>query len=315
MSLQIDYRPDSFDEVYGNETTIESLQEYIKGIKDGTKQGRSIMITGPSGCAKTTLARIVGKELGAYDPEKDSPNFLELNASDDKGIGTVRAIKKQMIYAPMSGDFRVFFLDECHKLSADAQEAFLKPLEEPPAHVIFILCTTNPEKLKPTLKRRCATFEVTGLTEDTLMELLTDTVEAEEKEVPKKVLEIIAETSAGSPGIALGALDVIIDLPQSKMESKAKQAAVQQSQAIELCRLIFKGANWKQVSKVLTNLKNQGEEPESIRRMILGYCSSILLKGDNPKAYLVMDCFREPTYNNGFPGLILSAYEAVTDGG
>ena len=313
MSLNLDYRPDSFEELYGNEDVVASAKLYVDGIKDGTKKRHSILITGPSGCGKTTLARIIATELGCYDPESVAAmiDFIEINASDQKGVETIRGIRKQMSYAPVSGKFKVYFIDEAHKLTVDAQEAFLKYLEDTPAHVVFIVATTNPEKLKDTFKRRCALFTLKPLGDEDLTNLLNEIIEAEEKKVPEEVVSTLVEMSCGSPGIALGALDTIIDLPPKQMKANAKQAVEQQVQTIALCRLMLQKASWGKISKVLGALKEQNEDAEGIRRLVLAYCSNILIKGNDPQAYNIMDCFREPLYDLGFPGLVLYAFETT----
>lgn len=312
MSLNLHYRPIEFDEIIGNKTTLESLKSYVEGIKDGTKERRSILITGASGCGKTTLARIIGSVLGAYDFEDEmNLDFQEFNAGN---VETIKEIRKNMIYAPRKGQFKVYFIDECHRMTAQSQEDFLKPLEEPPGHVVFILATTDPQKLKVTLKRRCAPFQVNPPTSEEVFNLLQEIVEEEEKDVPEEILETIVEVSACSPGVALGNLDTVIDLPKKQMKTKVAQMVEEKELSITLCRKLIGGEGWKSVCKVIKALKDQNEDPEGIRRQIVGYCSAILLKGNNGRAFVVGEAFREPTYNNGFNDLILSAYEAVVGG-
>lgn len=301
-SLQIDYRPTTFDEFYGNENEIESLRSILN--RDPSKYPHAFLFTGPSGCGKTTLARLVARTLGVYD----TINYRELNSSDFRGIDTIREIKNMFhLQAIHPGKYRVWLMDECHQLTRDAQEAFLKMLEEPPSHVFFLLCTTEPEKLKDTLKRRCTIIALDPLDDDVLEELLTEICEDAEAKVSKKVIQQIVRDSFGSPGKAVCTLDKIIDMESGDQVRAAKQSAEVEVDAIELCRLLMKTKKWKEVATLLTKLK--GEDPEKLRRLILSYCASILLNGDNPKAALILACMSEPFYNTGFPGLVLACHQ------
>ena len=149
-SLHQLYRPESFDEVIGNEDTIERLKAVLG---NEIRRPHSYLLHGPAGCGKTTLGRIIAKEVGCKGMD-----FVELDSADFRGIQSVRGIRRQTAYAPMESECRVWLLDEAHALTNDAQTALLKALEEPPSHVYFILCTTMPEKLLPTLRSRCSQY-------------------------------------------------------------------------------------------------------------------------------------------------------------
>ena len=263
----------------------------------------TLLFTGPSGCGKTTLARIVAGKLKCSEFD-----FIENNAADFRGIDSARDILRQMQLHPMNGPCRVWLLDECHQLSKDAQHALLKALEETPDHVYFLLATTEPDKLLPTIRTRCVAFSVSALTEDELHRLIDNVLEAENAEVPDEVIEQITEDSLGSARMALSILDKIIGMPQNEMLKAAKEQAADVNEAIELCRVLIAKRPWKQVAKVLQGIT---QDPEQVRRAILGYAQSVLLKSDNGQAYLVLSAFREPLYDLGKPGLVLCCYEAV----
>jgi DNA polymerase-3 subunit gamma/tau len=309
MPLQIDYRPDCFDEFVGSEEIIQALQNRFRK----NEIPHSYLITGASGCGKTTLGRIIATELGAFDPEKSlalNINYKELDSADFRGIDTIREIRKNMGLTGIGGGNRVWLLDECHQLTKDAQEALLKALEDSPAHSFFILCTTDPEKLKITLKRRCLALELEPLSIKEMIDHLSEICEAEEIEVPKKILKKIALDSMGSAGVAMGILDRIIHLQPSQMEKAAEKVAARESQVIDLCRALFQRKKWPEISKILQGLEK--EDPEKTRRAVMQYCGNTLLgEKDHPQAALVMDCFREPFYNNGRNDLILSCYEII----
>lgn len=298
-SLAVKYRPKTLADFQGNRQTVSALKSLL--ARDDIPH--TLLFTGPSGCGKTTLARIVAGKLKCSEFD-----FIENNAADFRGIDSARDILRQMQLHPMSGPCRVWLLDECHQLSKDAQHALLKALEETPGHVYFLLATTEPDKLLPTIRTRCITFTVAALSDDELHQLIDNVLEEENAEVPDEVIEQIIEDSLGSARMALSILDKIIGMPQNEMLKAAKEQAADVNEAIELCRVLIAKRPWKQVAKVLQGIT---QDPEQVRRAILGYAQSVLLKSDNGQAYLVLSAFREPLYDLGKPGLVLCCYEAI----
>lgn len=312
MPLQVDARPKSFKQFVGNADVVESLQNALKE----ENHNHCMLISGPAGCGKTTLARIVARFLGAYDPkEKINPGFREVNASDFRGVDTVRMIREESMRAPFGAPVRVFFFDECHMLTRQAQEAFLKNLEEASGYNYYIFATTDPQMLSVTFKRRVAHYALSAISDvDEMMALLNRVCAKYELEVNPKVLARIIGLANGSPGVAIGLLDlarsVQSDDPDDVIDVLERGRA-QEAQAIELCRLLVKKAKWKDVAKLLKQIKEQGDDPEGLRRMVLGYCSSVLLNRDDPRSWIIMEAFMEPTYNTGFPGIVFAAYRAL----
>ena len=306
MSLAIKYRPSTFDEIIGNELTVQSLQVILS--RDLDRIQHAFLFNGPSGCGKTTLARIVANELGCSEQD-----YYEIDSADFRGIDTIREIRKQMMYAPVAGKVRVWLIDECHQLSKDAQNALLKALEDAPKHVYFLLATTDPEKLLATIRGRCATFGVQALDEEDIVLLLKHVAGKERKRVPADVLKQIAQDCMGSSRNALQVLDKIIDMPPSAMRDAAEKTAAQENQVIDLCRALMKLEKWEKVASILKGLEK--EDAEKIRLAVMGYCKSILLSGkDAPAAALIMSYFKDPLWNNGWAGLVLNAYEALEGG-
>jgi DNA polymerase III gamma/tau subunit len=236
-------------------------------------------------------------------------DLQEMDMGDLRGIDSVRDIKRQMGLAPLQGSCRVWILDECHRQTGDALSAMLKMLEDTPSHVYFMLATTDPQRLLKAILSRCMEFQVGPLQEESLVRLLRMVVRKEGKQVPLDILKSIALNSLGHPRNALVLLDSVIDLPEEQRQKAIEREASQQNQVIDLCRILIKGAKWRDVSKILSGLKDQ--EPEGVRRAVLGYCSSVLLNEDSPRAFLVLDAFKQPTYDIGWPGIVLAAYEAI----
>ena len=265
------------------------------------KLPHAILFSGPTGCGKTTLARIVGKVLGAKGTD-----FIEVDSADFRGIDTIRDIRRKAQYAPVESDVRVYLLDECHKLSNDAQNALLKILEDTPKHVYFILATTESFKLLDTIKGRTNVFEVSLLGEKEMFRLLRKVVKGEDENLSKNIYEQIIQDSLGHPRNALQILEQVLNVPEESRLEIAKKTAEKQSQSIELCRALIDGSGWKKVSTILKGLKK--EDPESIRRHVLGYASAVLLNGGNERAAIIVDEFRDYFYSAGFSSLVLACY-------
>lgn len=303
MSLYLKYRPNTFDEIIGNSDIVEILKNQLsdQGIS------HSLLFHGPTGCGKTTLGRIVANELGAKGTD-----LREVDSADFRGIDTIREIRKQSAYKPLEGPCRVWILDECHKLTGDAQTALLKALEDTPKHVYYILCTTDPQKLLSTIKGRCAQYQVNLLTDREMKILLKRVVKAEDEKLSKEVYDTIIQDSLGHPRNALQILMQVLATSPDKRGQVAIQAAEKQSATIELCRALLNHKSWKEIAGILSGLK--GEDPEQIRRAVLGYCQAVLLGNrPNPIAATIMQEFIEPFYNTGFPGLVFACYCAFEE--
>ena len=301
MSLYLKYRPSELEDVRGNDSQVSSLSGMLEKPESCP---HSFLLHGPTGCGKTTIARIIAQRLGCVDGD-----LVEMDTADFRGIDTIREIRKQSQYRPLNSPCRVWILDECHKLTGDAQNALLKILEDTPKHVYFILCTTEPQKLLPTIKGRCSQFQVKPLSDSCMLRLLRHVVKAEEESLVKTVYEQIVQDSLGHPRNALQILDQVLRTDPDKRLEVAKRTAEEQSLSIELCRALLNGNNWSKVSTILNGLKDQ--EAESIRRHVLGYAQAVLLKSTNDRAAAIIEEFWEPLYNIGFPGLVFACYSVV----
>jgi len=304
MSLYLKYRPSTLDEVKGNKEIVDVL----KSMLDKSKRAEcphSFLLTGMSGCGKTTIGRIIGSMLNCVGSD-----FKEIDSGDFRGIDSVRDIRRGANYLPQEGDCLIFLIDECHKMTNDAQSALLKILEDTPDHVYFILCTTDPQKLLPTIKGRCSSFEVHPLNETQMYGLLRKVVKFEGKEIDKIVYDQIIQDSLGQSRNALQILEQVLHVPVEQQLEIAKKSAEKQSQVIELCRVLTKpNVDWKEVRSILSGLKESKEEDaEGVRRAVLGYCQAILLKQNNDTVAGTLEAFIDPFYNTGFPGLVYACY-------
>lgn len=297
MSLYNKYRPKSLSEMIGNQDVLEGLQTTL------TKENppHAYLFHGPSGCGKTTLARIAASTLGCHDDD-----FREIDSADFRGIDTIREIRRQSGFQALHGQRRAWLLDEAHKISGDGQAALLKALEDPPEHVYYFLATTDPQKLLDTIRGRCATYKVSLLTELQMKRILRTVVKAEGDELEKEVYDQIIASAEGRPRNALQILETVLDTPAEFRLKAAKRTEEIATKTIDLCRALIGRKPWSEVRLILAGLKS--EDPESIRQSVLGYCSAVLLNGDNNQAAATMEAFANPTFNSGFPGVVYSAY-------
>jgi DNA polymerase III gamma/tau subunit len=160
-----------------------------------------------------------------------------------------------------------------------------------------------------TIKGRCSKYPVSALTQSEMMLLLRKVVRLENETLPKPVYEQIIQDSLGYPRNALQILDQVLSVDVDSRLDTAKKYAEQQSQVIELCRSLLARSGWKKIANILTGLSK--EEPEGIRRAVLGYCNSVLLSEDNPRAYELLCWFEDPTYEIGWPGITKACYAAI----
>ena len=207
------------------------------------------------------------------------------------------------------------YVHNCHQLTVPAQESLLVILEEPPKHIYFALCTTEPAKLKKSLKRRCHSYEFAVLTPIQIKKLLKDILEKEGvKDFPKEVIEKIADVCDGSPGKALNLLDTVIDVTDDKTALDAvENATITEANIAEIVRLLLSGrAQW---SEIATLIKGLSGEPESLRYAFLGYFNAVLLDKGTDRVAEMMMAFQESVMYSGRGGLTLAiyfAYKAAT---
>lgn len=303
VELYRKHRPQKFSDLIGQAEAISALSAMGKA----KEIPHALLLTGPSGCGKTTAARIIRRVLVCGDHD-----FRESNAASSRGIDFVRDIEQNMRLMPVTGKVRVFLIDECHALTGDAQSAFLKLLEDTPAHVYFILATTDPAKLKPTIKTRCTEVKFKAIPVKGLIELVTKTATAEMVTLDPRVAAKIADFAGGSGRKAMVLLHQVLRLPDAATQLNALEKADVEVGGFQIAQLLMKKAKWAEVAAVLATAKEQDVDPEAIRRIIIGYMQSVLLKGaSNRRAFDVLDCFRTPTYDMGFPAVTMACYEAT----
>lgn len=201
IALYRKYRPQSFGDVVGQEKIVELLQSTIAQ----KKISHAYLFCGGRGTGKTTVARIFARDIGC-NPE----DIIEIDAASNRGIDEIRELRDAVRTSPFSSPYKVYIVDEAHMLTKEAANALLKTLEEPPSHVIFILATTDPEKLPATIVSRCQKIVFKSPDLVTLAKRLTHVAEKEGRVLEEEAAMLIATHGKGSYRDALGVLEQVL---------------------------------------------------------------------------------------------------------
>mgnify|MGYP004449395127 FL=1 len=282
QALYRKYRPSSFDEVVGQQHVVKTLENAI--ARD--RIAHAYLFAGPRGTGKTSIAKIFAKTLnctGEHAPcgkcdnclaaaEQSHPDIIEIDAASNNGVDEVRSLIERVSYAPMMGKYKIYIIDEVHMMTTGAFNALLKTIEEPPAHVIFILATTEPHKVISTILSRCQRFDFTKVSDEEITGRLETVCKEENVPYEKEALELIASLSDGGMRDSLSILDQSIAYSPDLISLDAVRDIYGVVTRKDI-GLIFSQMNEKEIEKAVQSLQDIYNKGFDLKRFISDFIS------------------------------------------
>lgn len=244
------YRPEDWKEVVGQEHVVEVLTNSI----ENNSFAHAYLFTGSRGTGKTSVARIFAKALGT-NPE----DIIEIDAASNRGIDDIRALREAVRAFPFSSAFKVYIIDEVHMLTKESFNALLKTLEEPPAHVIFILATTELDKVPETILSRCQTFSFRKPTEKILTKLVEDIAKREKVMLDKEAAALIAFLGDGSFRDTYGLLQKVLSGAKERTISRELVEKVTGAPSLKVIYELYDALIAKNIEKAYKELARAAE--------------------------------------------------------
>ncbi|MGB4627053.1 MAG: DNA polymerase III subunit gamma/tau, partial [Erysipelotrichaceae bacterium] len=277
LALYRKYRPKNFDEVFGQQHIVETLKNAVKN----NKLAHAYLFCGPRGTGKTTVAKILAKMVNCESEtekpcckcascndiqESGHPDVVEMDAASNNGVDEARELVEKVKYAPMSGKYKVYIIDEVHMMTTGAFNALLKTIEEPPSFCIFVLATTEPHKIPSTIISRCQRFDFKKLSKKVIQRNLEQVCEKEKINCSKEANSLIADLAEGGMRDALSILDQCIAYAQNDItlqDVSAVYGVATTEDKIELYQFIYE----KKVTELIDKLSEIETNGIDIRRL------------------------------------------------
>lgn len=285
------WRPQTFGDVIGQDAITTTLRNAV-----ATKQvSHAYLFTGSRGTGKTSCSKILAKAVNCLQPQKGEPcnqceicqainanslnDVIEIDAASNNGVEQIRDIRDKVKYAPTRAAYKVYIIDEVHMLSTGAFNALLKTLEEPPAQVIFILATTEPQKIPATIISRTQRFDFRRITANTILERLEFILKAKQVPYDDQGLKLIAQAAEGGMRDALSILDQALSLDNKRLtlDNAIQVTGTVDKKQLEAYFLAIIAANAAQALEDLHQLLASGRSPHRFIEAIIETCRDLLL--------------------------------------
>lgn len=294
------YRPARFSEVVGQEYIIKTLTNAIKS----NKIAHAYLFAGPRGTGKTTVAKLFAKAVNcdhftnescdscnsclAY-LEGNHPDIIELDAASNNGVDDIREVIDQVPYAPLLGKYKVYIIDEVHMLSPAAFNALLKTLEEPPAHVIFILATTDPQKILPTVLSRCQRYNFSKIANYEIVKRTCEILDSEKIPYEKRAVEELARLAEGGMRDALSLLEQCLAYDPGELKLEDVENIFGLTSTAEEVEL-YLNTHSQEISEVIKTLRQmyvKGKDTKRLAIDLLEICKDVLIYSDQGREDLL----------------------------
>lgn len=302
--LHVRLRPQTFEDVIGQGHASASLERLVKDAAPP----HLYVLTGPPGVGKTTLGRIIGASFTDAEP-------LEIDAATHGGADDMRALHEWASFRSLDGKNKVCIIDEAHSLTKQAWQATLKLFEEPPAHVFFVLCTTEHNKIPAAILTRGVTYLLKPVPAATLESYAEKVIKQEGLELPDGALRHIIAASDGSVRQMLVHMQMCNKVLSIGEIQNLLETAAGSAETIELCRMLTQGgANYDKVHVMLGKLKKDGLEPEGVRIQVVEYLTAVFLNQAKPRRDLLplLNALYQPLpARGGWAGLAVSINMAL----
>jgi len=307
MSYQVlarKYRPQKFSDVIGQEHVTRTLKNAI----ELGRTAHGYIFSGHRGIGKTTVARILAMTLNCRSSDKPVPepcgvcdscteiragnavDVIEIDAATNRGIDEIRELREGARYRPARDRFKIYILDEAHQITDAAFNALLKTLEEPPAHVVFMLATTAPEDIPQTIRSRCQHFSFRAVKFDQIVAQLKDLCGRENIAADEDALAMLAEAGDGSVRDALSILDQAIASSDGRLnaESVRQLIGIAPSGALEEIMAAVARSSSEEILKIVDGLITEGQNPVHFARQLVRFLrNAIVAKVAGPESPLL----------------------------
>lgn len=243
VSLYRAYRPSGFAEVRGQDQVVKVLEAAIKN----KKTAHAYLFVGSRGTGKTSVARILARELGVT-----ANDLYEIDAASNTGVDNIRELREAVQVMPLESPYKFYIVDEAHMLSKAAWNALLKTLEEPPAHVVFVLATTEQDKVPETIRSRCEVYTFKQPPREVLAQIVSDVAKKEGYKLERSAAELLALLADGSFRDALSILQKVLAVSKNKEIEVEEVEAVSGAPRGEIVRQILKALSERDINSALS---------------------------------------------------------------